>query len=173
MQTPYVKKLNTTPAFTIVELLIVIVVVAILAVISIAAYTNINNRAYDSAVQSDLNQMSKAVRLFNVENGRFPDRLEFLRSELGYKISKPAYDVSVYNLYYCTDVADGSQFGIAIRSKSGQTFTISSTSGIEKTSRIPQWESACGAFGESELANVDFIYAYNADTGIWGSGVYY
>ena len=36
--------------FTIVELLIVIVVIAILAAITIVAYTGIQNRAYDTAV---------------------------------------------------------------------------------------------------------------------------
>jgi prepilin-type N-terminal cleavage/methylation domain-containing protein len=39
--------------FTIVELLIVIVVIAILAAISIVAYTGIQNRANDAALQSD------------------------------------------------------------------------------------------------------------------------
>lgn len=50
--------LNTKyqPAFTIVELLIVIIVIAILAAISVVAYTGIQNRAHDSIVQSDLSQ---------------------------------------------------------------------------------------------------------------------
>ena len=167
MQNTYVKKPNTNQGFTIVELLIVIVVVAILAAISIATYTNINNRAYDSAIQSDLNQMSKTVKLFNAEHGRYPVYSEFI-SGLGFKISKTAYDTSVYNFYYCY-AKDGNQFGIAIRSKSKQTFTISSTGGIAKSGPSPSWQTACGAFGESVLANIDFGYAYALDTGLWSS----
>lgn len=40
--------------FTIVELLIVIVVIAVLAAISVVAYAGIQNRARDSAIMSGL-----------------------------------------------------------------------------------------------------------------------
>ena len=45
--------------FTIVELLIVIVVIAILAAISIVAYNGIQERARYSRMQSDLNSVIK------------------------------------------------------------------------------------------------------------------
>lgn len=45
--------------FTLVELLIVIVVIAILAAISVVAYNGIQNRASDTTVQSDINSMAK------------------------------------------------------------------------------------------------------------------
>lgn len=44
------------------ELLIVIVVIGILAAITIVAYNGIQNRAYDSTVQSDLSSMAKRWR---------------------------------------------------------------------------------------------------------------
>ena len=50
-------------AFTIVELLIVIVVIAILAAISIVAYNGIQTRARTTKVQSDLNALNKAIVL--------------------------------------------------------------------------------------------------------------
>ena len=58
-------------AFTIVELLIVIVVIAILAAISIAAYTNIQNRANDSVVKSDMNNVGRFMELYRAEYGAF------------------------------------------------------------------------------------------------------
>jgi len=55
-------------AFTIVELLIVIVVIAILAAITIVAYTGIQDRAKQSALQSAASQASKKVVAFAVDN---------------------------------------------------------------------------------------------------------
>tara|TARA_B100000378_G_C18001618_1_gene397417 strand:+ start:162 stop:1040 length:879 start_codon:yes stop_codon:yes gene_type:complete len=47
--------------FTIVELLIVIVVIAILAAITIVAYTGIQERAKDTALKSDLSNAARAI----------------------------------------------------------------------------------------------------------------
>lgn len=54
-------------AFTIVELLIVIVVIAILASISVVAYNGIQQRARDSQRKSDLAQIAKAVGIRSVD----------------------------------------------------------------------------------------------------------
>lgn len=59
-------------AFTIVELLIVIVVIAILAAISIVAYTGIQDRAKYSSALSSLQQIKKAVDVYYAENGTYP-----------------------------------------------------------------------------------------------------
>ena len=59
-------------AFTIVELLIVIVVIAILAAITIVAYNGIQDRARSAALQSDLSQVDKQLKLFQAENGTYP-----------------------------------------------------------------------------------------------------
>jgi prepilin-type N-terminal cleavage/methylation domain-containing protein len=56
-------------AFTIVELLIVIVVIAILAAISIVAYNGIQNRARESAADSALNQAVKKIAMTQVDSG--------------------------------------------------------------------------------------------------------
>ncbi len=57
-------------AFTIVELLIVIVVIAILASISVVAYNGIQTRAKNSQVSSDLNTLEKAVQVARINTGR-------------------------------------------------------------------------------------------------------
>jgi len=54
--------------FTIVELLIVIVVIAILAAITIVAYTGIQERAKQSAVQSAISQGVKKVLAYAAQN---------------------------------------------------------------------------------------------------------
>lgn len=58
--------------FTIVELLIVIVVIAILAAITIVAYNGIQQRGKDSQRKSDIAAITKALELYYIDNGRYP-----------------------------------------------------------------------------------------------------
>lgn len=58
--------------FTIVELLIVIVVIAILAAISITAYNGIQVRARDAQRSSDMAAIVKALELYKIDNGKYP-----------------------------------------------------------------------------------------------------
>jgi general secretion pathway protein G len=55
--------------FTIVELLIVIVVIAILAAISVVAYNNIQDRAWESRAATLLSQARKDIELHKVQYG--------------------------------------------------------------------------------------------------------
>lgn len=63
------KSLN---GFTIVELLIVIVVIAILATISIVAYNGVQAKARDSQRKYDIGQLAKALELYYADNGQYP-----------------------------------------------------------------------------------------------------
>ena len=58
--------------FTIVELLIVIVVIAILAAISIVAYVGIQNNARASERQSDAANIAKVAETYFAENSTYP-----------------------------------------------------------------------------------------------------
>ena len=58
--------------FTIVELLIVIVVIAILAAISIVAYNGIQNRGKSSAAQSAANAIVKKAEAANTVASSYP-----------------------------------------------------------------------------------------------------
>lgn len=64
-------KQNST-GFTIVELLIVIVVIAILAAVTITVYNGIQNRANDSVVYADITAMRKNIELAKVDLGHYP-----------------------------------------------------------------------------------------------------
>lgn len=64
------------PGFTIVELLIVIVVIAILAAVTIVAFRGISDRARASSMQSDLSQAVKQLELAKVDGGgNYPSSL--------------------------------------------------------------------------------------------------
>lgn len=61
---------KSTSGFTIVELLIVIVVIAILATISIVAYNGIQERGRASKIQADLTSLAKAMTAAKQLTGR-------------------------------------------------------------------------------------------------------
>lgn len=63
---------KTRSGFTIVELLIVIVVIAILAAISIVAYSGIQQRARDSQRTNDIATLQKALEMYHADNGGYP-----------------------------------------------------------------------------------------------------
>ncbi len=58
--------------FTIVELLVVIVVIAILASISVVAYSGIQSRAKSSAAQNLASQVQQKAEAYNVIEGHYP-----------------------------------------------------------------------------------------------------
>ena len=58
--------------FTIVELLIVIVVIGVLAAISVAAYSGIQQRAKNTAIISAANQSLKLINAYIAETGKYP-----------------------------------------------------------------------------------------------------
>lgn len=63
---------NKTKGFTLVELLIVIVVIAILAAISIVAYNGVTNKARDDERASDARSILNAAAAYNADNDKWP-----------------------------------------------------------------------------------------------------
>ena len=170
--------------FTIVELLIVIVVIAILAAISIAAYTNIQNRANDSAVKSDLAQFAKQIQLIYAEKGEYP--VGGVKSsaadvastgsandfpDFSFKFSRLSYAYGTANsnnpnVIYCTGpnaTTGESFFRIAARSKSGTPFAYESTGGSVR-------EYPTGAYPAGGCAGIG--YPRSAAWGLTASGTW-
>lgn len=58
--------------FTIVELLIVVVVIAVLAAITLVTYTGIQNRAYASKLSAVARHYKETLMLYKEENGAYP-----------------------------------------------------------------------------------------------------
>lgn len=59
--------------FTIVELLIVIVVIAILAAVSVVAYNGVQLRSKIAATNSDLKAIKTAMMLYRTDRGTLPN----------------------------------------------------------------------------------------------------
>lgn len=66
------KRRATQSGFTIVELLIVVVVIAIVASITIIAYGGIQARARDATRIDKIKHIAKAIELYRIDNGRYP-----------------------------------------------------------------------------------------------------
>lgn len=113
--------------FTVVELLIVIVVVAILAAISIVAYTGIQNRTYDSIVQSDIAHFQKKMELAKIDLGHYPRSNAQLPDD--FTITKSAYDTKANNVYYTVNFTTDT-YALGVRSKSGKGFIVT-PSGVQ------------------------------------------
>lgn len=73
MRKCYNKRMHVKKAgFTIIELLIVIVVIAILAAISLVAYDGLQQRARDTQRKADITAITKALELYYNDKGRYP-----------------------------------------------------------------------------------------------------
>jgi len=119
--------------FTIVELLIVIVVIAILAAISITAYNGVQNRANDNAIRTDAVNIHRKLTLAKVDLGTYPQGAADLNNQASYKLTKGSYDLAQNNVYFITDTVNDT-YAVGLRSKSTKGFIRTNTGLIEDVS---------------------------------------
>lgn len=87
---------RSRPGFTIVELLVVVVVVAILAAITIVAYNGVQRSARESAIKADLRQAKAYVETQKIDTSSFPSvATSFPKSE------DTVYQYRSYTSGYC------------------------------------------------------------------------
>lgn len=154
--------------FTIVELLIVVVVIAILAAITIVAYNGIQNRANDTAVQSDLRAFGVKIEQYVAEKDALPTLTQL--STLGLKASKGSYgahydpgSTNGYNLLYCMRTSDKA-FAVIGASKSGNVFSYNAGSVKQGTTALRTYTGTCADYGVSS-ASPEWLFV----NGVWMS----
>ena len=118
--------------FTIVELLIVIVVIAILAAISIVAYAGIQDRAHNTTVQSDLANNAKKLKEYQIVTGAYPTGMvEFREAGLKYSLNSHRHAV------YCEKGGSSNpEFALVSHSQGGVSYTISSRTGVQPYGQV-------------------------------------
>lgn len=116
------RALRPQAAFTIVELLVVVVVIAILAAITTVAYNGISNQAEDAAIKTELNQFAKKVETYKINNNDYPtgDAEEVL-----VQVGLSPSDGTTYE--YSIDASGSSPVYCLSAAKNGLKYYISST----------------------------------------------
>ena len=147
--------------FTIVELLIVIVVIAILAAISVVAYNGIQQRATKTTLQNDLSNFSKNIEIVRIDStdGKYPSTLT---AAMGFRLSKNAYMIDRYNAYYCLN-SDRSKYAFGVVSSHGDQYVLTPTEGITTHPSV-YGDSTCVAAGATTGSNAGHTYLNNVNS---------
>lgn len=139
--------------FTIVELLIVIVVIAILAAISIIAYNGIQDRANNAIVQSDLQQAAKKLLQYKILKGQYPAASSSELAEADISLSKSSYETIHQNVIYCRDNTSDN-YSLTVRSKAMALYTVSSqNTAVRQYSGGWQAVNVCPATGITDYSS--------------------
>ena len=112
-------KINQRQGFTIVELLVVVVLIAVLAAITVVGYNGISARATAASLQSDLSNAAKKLKMYQVDYGSYPT-----------SIDTSTYCPTPVDANYCLKAGAGNTFSnyTVDNAASPQTFSLDATS---------------------------------------------
>jgi len=153
--------MQTNKGFTIVELLIVIVVIAILAAITIITYRGIQNRAHETAVQSDLRgigmQLMKEQALS--DSGQ-PATANSAGLAGLVKVTKAAYRTNNINSGQFAYCRNNEKFALLARARTDRLFIWRSEDGSVKTgSHTGNLATLCGDAARGNIPTASDGYA--------------
>lgn len=150
------KEWENRRGFTIVELLIVVVVIAILASITIVSYNGIQNRAKAAATQQNVSQAVKKINLWKVDNvDQSPDLTAFVNLVGSANSSQYQYTPGA-NGTFCVTATTGNL-----------SYYASST----QTSPAAGACSGHGANGGSTITNIVSNPSVESDTAGWSLAI--
>ncbi|MNR06397.1 hypothetical protein D3C85_1224670 [compost metagenome] len=139
-----------------------IVIIGILAAITVVAYNGIQDRAYNTAVQSDLNAFAKKIATESAESGVYP----MPTAAMGIKISKSAYQTTQNNLYFCRNVTTN-EFALAARSRSGKQYKYTNAGGLSEHATSLYGSDTCALISISTWSGTYGSVGYDSANTTW------
>ena len=136
-----------TSGFTIVELLIVIVVIAILATISIVAYTGVQNKAKSSALAADFANNIRVTGVASASGGSPPSTVDVLQSNVKMVASKNVYKIASY----CSSTQG---YALAVETLNGDEYYSLNGGAVTQNNSLDA-TNACAGLG---IASADRIF---------------
>lgn len=111
--------------YTLIELLVAATLLAVLSVVGVVAYTNINERSRDTKRTSDIEQLRSALEIYRSDNGYYPNanpgswgNISNLGTALvtgGYMPALPSDPRSSQSYYYiATNLVNGQYYGYCL-----------------------------------------------------------
>ena len=132
-------------AFTIIELLVVIVIIAILATVVIISYSNVTQKAIISSLQTDLINASKKIQMDYSGNGSYPNSLASVDGGQGVKASSGntltyQFDNTISNPSYCLMASNGSRI-YSVSSSSPVSVGGCTTNGVATSGLVLNYDA--------------------------------
>ena len=172
-------KNKSLQAFTIVELLIVIVIIGILAAITIVSYTGIVGRATGISLQADLDAAKTQFELYKLDHGQYPTGLDGSNCALGNIAPSP-------DTKYCPKPSNGATFTLTGGGTSDYNLKLNKgdiayvvTNSTPPTlvvavavaaSFVKAWGGTGSDVGNSLINTSDGGYAVTGQTNSYGAG---
>lgn len=155
MYMKWVAKKAGNVGMTVVEMLVVITVIAILAALVFVSYRTVQDRTYNSTVQSDLASNIKTLTVYYSKYGIFPTeaQLASMTPKLGFATSN--YSTALNAVLYCRSV-DGTIASMIGASKTGKVYyvTNSARTPVELTVAYSQtMATSCTNTGVNDPSN--------------------
>jgi len=145
--------------FTIVELLIVVVVIAILAAITVVSYNGISSQARESTLKSELSTAAQQLQIAKLDTGSYPGSLDDIKISDAFSFTYTAEGGT-----FCLSGTHDSMGGKSLKVTEAGSIVEGSCAGVEEPEDpTPPFATTMQAFTPAMCANLDTYNGTNED----------